>query len=51
MPLIWSNDTIIQLIEKRRILECLWNPKTEKFKCKNSKLCEESAAAGSTKRS
>ena len=33
----WTNDLIILLIETYRNLECLWNAKDAKYKCRNTK--------------
>lgn len=46
----WTNDLLIILIETYRNLECLWNPKSQKYKCRNtkhdawSKLCDVTGA-------
>jgi hypothetical protein len=37
MPIKWSNDLSIQLIESYKTFECLWNPTHTKYKCRNEK--------------
>jgi len=32
----WKNDRIILLIELYREKECLWNPRSESHKCRNT---------------